>query len=130
MFEKLKYHHIGYIVNEKQKKIIEEKLNKQFFFDKIQGTHVLFTKDPSNLYLIEYILKEGRVKNSRLGLAHICYDLENESKLNEISLYIKENLLGFPVTKLEKSGSEECNWVQFYFIKNNGLIEFNVLNKL
>ena len=44
--------------------------------------------------------------------------------------YIKDNALGYPVTKLEKSESEECGWVRFYFIKNQGLIELNLLENL
>ena len=129
MLNKLKYHHIGYIVDQIQKITIENKLSKKFIFDKVQGTHILFTKDPSNLYLIEYILKEGRVKNLNTGFAHICYEVENEIHLETIALYIKDNSIGIPVTKLEKSSSSECNWVQFYYIRNNGLVEFNVISK-
>lgn len=129
MFEKLKFHHVGFIIDSNKKKLIEKKLAKKFIFDHTQGTHVLFDKDASDLYYIEYILKEGRVKNAKLGFAHICYELDNEDYLKKIISYIKLNSLGFAVTKLEKSFSKECNWVQFFFIKNNGLIEFNILNK-
>ena len=31
------------------------------------------------------------------------------------------------VTELEKSESKECGYVVFFFIKNTGLVEFNLL---
>lgn len=97
--------------------------------DKTQGTRVLFEKDPYLGFYKEYIVKEGRVKDRTLGFAHICYNVKNQSELNKIENFIDQNELGLQITKLEKSGSDECGWVKFYFIKNHGIIELNLLKK-
>ena len=129
MFDKLKKHHIGIIVSDEQREKIEECLKRKFNMDKIQGTRVLFENDPYLGFYKEYIVQEGRVKDSPLGLAHICYSVKNQSELNEIENFIEQNELGLQITRLEKSGSEECGWVKFYFIKNHGVIELNLLKK-
>ena len=126
MFDSLKKHHIGIIITENQKVQIESIYKKEFITDTIQGTRVLFLKEPSKSLLLEYIVQEGRAKNLQLGFGHICYSVENKKLLLEVESYIKLNKLGYPVTKLDKSGSKECNWIKFFFIKNFGLIEFNV----
>ena len=129
MFDELKKHHIGIIVSDEQRKKIEKRLKRKFNMDKTQGTRVLFEKDPYLGFYKEYIVKEGRVKYIPLGFAHICYDVKNQSELNKIENFIDQNELGLQITKLEKSGAEECGWVKFYFIKNHGIIELNLLKK-
>jgi hypothetical protein len=129
MFDELKKHHIGIIVSDEQRKKIEKRLKRKFNMDKTQGTRVLFEKDPYLGFYKEYIVKEGRVKYIPLGFAHICYDVKNQSELNKIENFIDQNELGLQITKLEKSGAEECGWVKFYFIKNHGIIELNLLEK-
>ena len=129
MFDELKKHHIGIIVSDEQRKKIEKRLKRKFNMDKTQGTRVLFEKDPYLGFYKEYIVKEGRVKYIPLGFAHICYDVKNQSELNKIEDFIDQNELGLQITKLEKSGAEECGWVKFYFIKNHGVIELNLLKK-
>ena len=129
MFDELKKHHIGIIISDEQRKKIEKRLKRKFNMDKTQGTRVLFEKDPYLGFYKEYIVKEGRVKYIPLGFAHICYDVKNQSELNKIENFIDQNELGLQITKLEKSGAEECGWVKFYFIKNHGVIELNLLKK-
>ena len=129
MIDELKKHHIGIIVSDEQRKKIEKRLKRKFNMDKTQGTRVLFEKDPYLGFYKEYIVKEGRVKYIPLGFAHICYDVKNQSELNKIENFIDQNELGLQITKLEKSGAEECGWVKFYFIKNHGVIELNLLKK-
>ena len=129
MFDELKKHHIGIIVSDEQRKKIEKRLKRKFNMDKTQGNRVLFEKDPYLGFYKEYIVKEGRVKYIPLGFAHICYDVKNQSELNKIENFIDQNELGLQITKLEKSGAEECGWVKFYFIKNHGVIELNLLKK-
>lgn len=128
MLNNFKFHHIGFIVDEKQKINIENKLNKFFILDPIQDTFILFTKDLTSNHLIEYILKTGRVTNSKTGFAHLCYTVNSIEILNKFISYIADNNLGFPITDLEKSISEECNYVKFFFMKEYGLIEINVEN--
>ena len=129
MFDKLQKHHIGIIVSDEQRRKIEEGLKRKFNMDKTQGTRVLFENDPDLGFYKEYIVKEGRVKDSPLGFAHICYNVKNQSELNRIENFIEQNQLGLQISKLEKSGSEECGWIKFYFIKNHGIIELNLLEK-
>ena len=129
MFDKLQKHHIGIIVSDEQRRKIEEGLKRKFNMDKTQGTRVLFENDPDLGFYKEYIVKEGRVKDSPLGFAHICYNVKNQTELNKIENFIEQNKLGLQISKLEKSGSEECGWVKFYFIKNHGIIELNLLEK-
>ena len=129
MFDKLQKHHIGIIVSDEQRRKIEEGLKRKFNMDKTQGTRVLFENDPDLGFYKEYIVKEGRVKDSPLGFAHICYNVKNQTELNKIENFIDQNELGLQITKLEKSGAEECGWVKFYFIKNHGVIELNLLKK-
>ena len=129
MFDQLKKHHIGIIISDEQRKKIEKRLKRKFNMDKTQGSRVLFEKDPYLGFYKEYIVKEGRVEDRTLGFAHMCYNVENQSELNKIENFIDQNKIGLQITKLEKSGSEECGWVKFYFIKNHGIIELNLLKK-
>ena len=118
MFDSLKKHHIGIIITENQMDQIKSIHNKEFITDKIQGTRVLFLKEPSKRLLLEYLVQEGRAKNLPLGFGHICYSVKNKKHLLEVENYIKLNKLGYPVTKLDKSGSKECNWIKLKILNN------------
>ena len=59
---------------------------------------------------------------------HIGIIVSDEQR-KKIENFIDQNELGLQITKLEKSGAEECGWVKFYFIKNHGIIELNLLKK-
>ncbi len=125
MFDKLEKHHIGYIIPKEEKEGIEERLGKKFHFDAIQQTHVLFDYDESLRLYTEYICQEGRVARQKPGFAHICYNVNSSREFEEIEKNIREHKMGFPLTELEKSGSEECGRIIFYYIKNIGVIELN-----
>ena len=128
MLKQLLKHHIGIIVHPKEIPSLEKKYNKKFHLDEIQNTRVMFIMDNElNLYK-ELIVQEGRAKNISTGFYHVCYSIESKNDLDTLKLFIKEKKLGYPVTQLEKSGSKECGWVQFFFIKNFGLIELNLIN--
>ena len=129
MFDRLNRHHIGIVVEKNEIPRIEEISGKQFHLDNIQETRVLFVRDISNNFFIEYIVKEGRAKNLATGYSHTCYELEDYEKFIKIEKFILNDKNGFEVTKLEKSSSKECNLIKFYFIKNLGLIEINLLKK-
>lgn|SRR3989338_230978 len=126
MFDKLEKHHIGYIIPKEEKNKVEEWLGKKFHFDAIQQTHILFAYDCYLRLYTEYICQEGRVARQKPGFAHICYNVNSMSELEEIERNISENKMGYPLTKLEKSGSVECGHIKFYFIKNHGVIELNL----
>ena len=126
MFDKLEKHHIGFIIQNREKEEIENRIGRKFHFDRIQQTHVLFVQDDSlNLY-IEYICQEGRVAKQKPGFAHICYNIKNRLELEQVERSIVENKMGYKLTDLEPSGSEECGLITFYFIKNHGVIELNL----
>jgi len=127
MLERLEKHHLGFIVPVSSISTIEEQTGKQFIFDSTQGCHVLFEYQPILCIYYEYITQEGRALNQDVGFAHICYKVENIEKMEAIELFIKANKLGLKVTELEKTESKECGYVVFFFIKNTGLVEFNVL---
>tara|TARA_B100000579_G_C22683858_1_gene781633 strand:- start:7 stop:402 length:396 start_codon:yes stop_codon:yes gene_type:complete len=126
MIDRLKKHHIGIIITENKSKKLEKRFKKKFKLDRIQGTRVMFVYDDDLKIFREYIIKEGRVKNLPLGLAHICYSVKNKKQLQEIEEFISNKKLGFPVTQLEKSGSKECGFVKFFYMKNFNLIELNI----
>tara|TARA_B100001063_G_C16774200_1_gene563887 strand:+ start:4082 stop:4477 length:396 start_codon:yes stop_codon:yes gene_type:complete len=128
MIDKLKFHHVGIIVDNISKKQLEKTFRSKFIMDPIQETSVLFIKDQGQKIYIEYILKEGRVKHSKLGVAHYCYSVNDLAELKIFESYIKNKKLGFSVTKLEKSIAKECNYVKFFYLKNYSLIEINVEN--
>ena len=129
MFDKLKKHHIGVIVDNDTIPIIEKKYKKKFHLDKIQGTRVMFVQDEELGIYKEFIGKEGRAKNISVGFYHFCYSLNNAQDLKEFENFIEQNRLGHSITKLEKSGSKECGWIKFFYIKNHGFIEINLIDK-
>ena len=126
MFDKLEKHHIGFIIPLEEKAGIEQRFGKTFNYDAIQGTHVIFVYDKIFRMLVEYICQEGRVANQKPGFAHICYNLKDRAQLQEAEDFILGNKMGYPLTELEKSGSKECGFIKFYYLKNQGVIEFNV----
>jgi hypothetical protein len=126
MFDKLRPHHLGFIVPLEEKAEIERKYGKNFVYDEIQKTHVLFAfKEDLDIY-IEFICREGRVANQKCGFAHVCYNVKDKIELERVQTYIADNKLGYAVTKLEKSGSQECGRIIFYYIKNIGVVELNL----
>ena len=128
MLSQLSKHHIGIIVSQKDIPSIEQEYGKKFHIDKIQGSRVMFVEDSELGIYKELIAQEGRAKNIPIGFYHVCYSVESKNELEKLELFIKEKKLGYPVTQLEKSGSKECGWVKFFFIKNFGLIEINLIN--
>ena len=129
MLSQLKKHHIGIIVSPKDILSIEQEYGKKFHIDKIQGSRVMFVKDAELEIYKELIVQEGRAENIPTGFYHVCYSVESKNELEKLELFIKGKKLGYPVTQLEKSGSKECGWVKFFFIKNFGFIEINLINK-
>ena len=128
MLDQLIKHHIGIIVQPKDIPLLESKYSKKFHIDDIQETRVMFVMDQELKIYKEFIVQEGRAKNISTGFYHVCYSINNGNELDKVTLFIREKKLGYPVTQLEKSGSKECGWVQFFFIKNFGLIELNLIN--
>ena len=129
MLSQLSKHHIGIIVSPKDIPSIEQEYGKKFHIDKIQGSRVMFVEDEELGIYKELIVQEGRAKNIPIGFYHVCYSVENKKELDTLELFIKEKKLGYPITQLEKSGSKECGWIKFFFIKNLGFIEINLINK-
>ena len=129
MLNNLLKHHIGIIVSPKDLLSIEQEYGKKFHIDKIQGTRVMFVEDLQLGIYKELIVQEGRAKNIPIGFYHVCYSVESKNELDKFELFIKEKKLGYPVTQLEKSGSKECGWVKFFYIKIFGFIEINLINK-
>ena len=128
MLSQLSKHHIGIIVSPKDIPSIEQEYGKKFHIDKIQGSRVMFVEDEELGIYKELIVQEGRAKNIPTGFYHVCYSVDNKNELDKLELFIKEKKLGYPVTQLEKSGSKECGWVKFFFIKFFGLIEINLID--
>ena len=95
MLNKLKKHHIGIIVGDKQIDLLEKKYKGSFHLDKTQGTRVMFVSDDELGMYREYIVKEGRAKNLPLGFAHFCYCLSDNHALEDFKKKIKDDKLGF-----------------------------------
>ena len=126
MFDKLEKHHIGIVIT-KDQRLNLEKWGAIFHKDLIQGTHVSFIMDNELGIYREYIVQEGRVSNIKPCFYHFCYNIPDLDMMKRVENFIKENKLGYPVTKLEESGSLECGWVKFYFLKHHGIVELNLL---
>ena len=71
-------------------------------------TNVSFVIDNELGMYKEFIVQEGRVANVKAGFYHFCYNVPNVLKMKSVEDKIKESSLGYPLTKLEKSESEEC----------------------
>lgn len=128
MISSLEKHHIGIAVSMDKMPILEKRHNKSFHYDEIQGVHVLFHQDDELGIYKEFITIEGRAKNYKEGMHHICFNITNKDEFKEIQQYIKDNKLGFRLTFPEKSGSAECNFICFYSHRDLGIIEFNILD--
>ena len=129
MLNNLEKHHIGIIVSPKDILSIEQEYGKKFHIDKIQGSRIMFIEDEELGIYKELIVQEGRAKNIPTGFYHVCYSVDNKNELDTLELFIKEKKLGYPVTQLEKSGSKECGWVKFFFIKTFCFIEINLIDR-
>ena len=129
MFDKLKRHHLGFLIPVEEREHIENKFGSKFIYDSVQKTHVLFVYDKYLRIYIEYICREGRVAKQKPGFVHICYDIEDQSELGKVEDYISKNKMGYQLTELEESCSTECGSVIFYFIKNMGVVELNLVKK-
>lgn len=125
MLNRLKIHHFGTIIETKNKLKVENFTKKKFQIDPIQGTKILFTKPLGCKFYIEYILKMGRVKNAKVGYHHVCYNINN---LKDIKKILKNFNNVIELTEVEKSGSKECNYIQFYYFPKIGIVEFNIKN--
>ena len=130
MFDRFEKHHLGFIIPRNEKEAIERKFGKKFYYDAIQQTHVLFVFDESLRIYIEYICQEGRADRQKPGFAHICYTIKDKDDLKNVEQLITENNMGYKLTDCEKSGSKECGFVTFYYIKNIGVVELNLLEDL
>ena len=128
MFDKLEKHHIGIVITNAERAKLE-KLGIIFHKDETQGARVAFLMDDELGMYREYIVQEGRAAKIKSGFYHFCYNIPDLTTLKDIDNFIKDKKLGFPVTKLEKSGSDECGWVRFYYLKNHGMIELNLLEE-
>ena len=126
MFDQLEKHHIGIVITNERRKLME-KDGVVFHKDSTQGTHVAFEMNDALGIYLEYIVQEGRAANIRTGFYHLCYNVPNQTIMKKIEEYIKFHKLGYPITKLEKSESDECGWIKFYFLKNQGVIELNLI---
>ena len=129
MIKNLAKHHIGIIIDPQDILSIEQKYSNKFHKDNIQKTRVMFVFDNELKIYKEFVVKEGRAKNIAPGLYHTCFSVECKNDLDNLEKNIKEKKMGYPITKLEKSGSKECGYVKFFFLKNYGLVEFNLLQK-
>lgn len=99
---------------------------KDVNIDHVQGVSTLFVKDELTDCYLEYFTISGRASNYEPGFNHVCYRLPNESELLVIKRVIKDNEFGVQLTKLEISGSKECNRVIFFFLTGIGIVEFNI----
>ena len=125
MFDKLEKHHIGIIVKKKKKAILEK---RGIFFqeDVTQGTLVGFEMDEEIGIYREYIVQAGRVAKIKPGFYHFCYNIPDLMTMKSLETFIKDKKLGFPITNIERAGAKECDWVRFYYLKNQGVVELNL----
>ncbi|HBR15963.1 MAG TPA: hypothetical protein DD723_10585 [Candidatus Omnitrophica bacterium] len=129
MFDKLEKHHLGFIIPLEERPEIERQFGKPFHYDATQKTHVLFIYDKVLRTYMEYICQEGRVAKQKPGFAHICYNLKDRVELQRFEEFIQEGKRGYKLTELEKSGSQECGFIIFYYVKNQGVVELNIPQK-
>jgi hypothetical protein len=125
MIDQLEKHHIGIIITNDQK-VTLEKRGLVFHNDVIQGAHISFEMDNELGMYREYIVQEGRVANVNPGFYHFCYNIPDLEMMKTTENFIKNKKLGFPITKWENAKADECGSVKFYFLKNLGVVEFNI----
>ena len=126
MIKTLEKHHVGIIVEPDDVKNIETAFAGEFVFDSNQGTRVCMTFQPYFQIPVEFIVKEGRASNYDLGFHHVCYQVKDDQELENLSKFIKENRMGFRLTKLEESPLDKCNKVMFFVLHRVGIIEIDV----
>ena len=109
--KKYSVHHLGIAKTIPDFKMISH--GKDVKIDHVQGVSTLFVKDDLSDCYLEYFTISGRPSNYEPGFNHVCYRLPNESGLLAIKVIPKNNKFWVQPTKLEKSGSKECNRVKF-----------------
>jgi hypothetical protein len=122
----LKKHHLGIVVLSEKIESIEDNFSKKFILDTNQGTRVCIVRQPYFKLPIEYIAKEGKASNYDIGFHHVCYQLRDIQELEKFKEYIKEKKIGYRLTPLLESPTEECNHVMFFVLGELGIIEINV----
>jgi hypothetical protein len=101
-------------------------VGKSVNIDRTQGVSTFFIKNELFDCYIEYFTISGRASNYQPGFNHVCYTLPNETELLTIAKIVKDCRFGIQLTKLEMSGSKECNRVVFFFLTGIGIVEFNI----
>jgi hypothetical protein len=129
MFNDLKVNHVGIVVNRDAMSSIEKNSGNVFIEDKIQGVWVCFVWDDSLKLYKEYITREGRVKNAKIGFNHVCYDINSQTEMDTLHNILIKNRLGIRLTLPEPSPTKQCNIVTFYKIIGLGIVEFNIINR-
>lgn len=117
-------HHIGIAVPELEFTSLTH--GKNVNDDRIQGVQTYFEFNGLFNCYIEYFTTTGRAKNYSPGFNHICYDIGNLESLLKIISTFTSNEIAIQLTKIEKSGSKECDNVVFYFLSGIGIVEFNI----
>jgi hypothetical protein len=117
-------HHIGIALS--LKKFQEVTKNKEINHDDVQGVQTYFEQNSLFNCYIEYFTISGRAKNYKAGFNHICYELDTEDDFEKFKTKMVNSRAGMQLTKLEDSGSKECNKVVFCYLSGIGIIEFNI----
>jgi hypothetical protein len=122
--KKYPIHHLGIAttIQDFEKLSVGKNVN----VDRTQGVSTFFVEDGLFNCYVEYFTISGRASNYEPGFNHVCYSLPNEKELLTISKLIKDNHFGIQLTKLEMSGSNECNRIIFFFLTGIGIVEFNI----
>jgi len=124
----MKFHHIGYVVNnitEWEKSIIyKSKIND--IFDPVQNATLALYKnfDCQYIELIQPLGKEAftwnfLTKNGE-GFHHLCYNIND---LNELNMIIKKYKL-IPILNPVPALLFNGKYVTFYYSRNKQIIEF------
>jgi hypothetical protein len=122
--KKYPIHHLGIATTMQDFEKLSE--GKDVNVDRTQGVSTFFVKDELFECYLEYFTISGRASNYEPGFNHVCYALPNETELLTITKLLKNSQFGIQLTKLEKSGSKECNRVVFFFLTGVGIVEFNI----
>lgn len=117
-------HHIGIATTKQDFEKLTE--GKNVNFDSSQGVSTFFVKDGLFDCYLEYFTISGKASNYEPGFNHVCYSLPNEDELLVITKLLKDSKFGIQLSRLEKSGSIECNMVIFFFLTGIGIVEFNI----
>ena len=120
----LPVHHIGVALEINDFKNLT--YNLDINDDKTQGVQTYFDFNQTLQCYIEYFTISGRARNYRSGFNHVCYNIKNLAEFTHLHNYIKQNAWGIQITKIEKSGSKECNNVVFFYFEKFGIVEFNI----